>query len=175
MTRRVPLLLTVMALILVMSAGVAVAAVIKGNDADNTLKGTPKADKIYGFGGNDTIKAGRGNDEAFGNTGNDSLVGGFGADFLRGNDGDDTIIGGPGGDTMQGVLGSDFIKAEGDSDTGVDNVNCGEDADNSDKDIARVDTNDAIDGVRADTLVSSAATSCEVIFVNGVRLPSVPQ
>lgn len=160
-----------MALAVALSASVALAANLRGNSQANTIKGTVNVDTIYGFGGNDKLYGGPDNDRVFGGNGSDYLSGAFGKDFLRGNAGNDTIVGGPNPDRAEGSIGSDSISLAGDG--GDDEAFCGEDASNTDRDRVRVDSNDAVDGVKADTLVSSAATSCEVIVVNGVRLPSV--
>lgn len=169
--KRATLLTVVMALVVALSASAAMAAVLEGNNQDNTIRGTADDDIIYGNGGDDELFGGDGDDRVFGGDGNDYLSGSFGVDFLRGNDGNDTILGGPQADRAEGSTGTDSLSLAGDG--GNDEAFCGEDSSNTDRDVARVDSNDAVDGVLANTLVSSAVTSCEIIFVNGTRLPGV--
>src|SRR5215216_3534248 len=66
----------------VVFAGVALAAVIKGNDKPNYLVGTANDDAIYGYGGADRIHA-RGD--------GDALHLGGGSDKAHGERGDDYI------------------------------------------------------------------------------------
>jgi Ca2+-binding RTX toxin-like protein len=84
-------------------AGIVVAAVINGNNDNNTLVGTTKGDHIRGFGGNDLIR-GRG--------GGDAMMGGTGNDYIRAVDhrkddincgrGDDRARANPGDDIKRG-------------------------------------------------------------------------
>src|SRR5215210_9340690 len=86
--RRAILLLTVMAVTLVVVAGVALAASMTGTNQANTLTGTVNPDKIAGGGGNDTIDGKQGNDFLFGDHGNsDTLIGGADDDFINSADG----------------------------------------------------------------------------------------
>jgi hypothetical protein len=55
--KRAGIFLTLISLMVVVFAGVALAAVIKGNDRANYLVGTPTDDAIYGYGGADRIHA----------------------------------------------------------------------------------------------------------------------
>jgi hypothetical protein len=67
----------------------------KGDKANLALKGTPKTDIIFGFGGNDVITGLDGKDAVFGGTGNDKfLATGSEAEF-------DTMYGGAGADTLK--------------------------------------------------------------------------
>jgi Ca2+-binding RTX toxin-like protein len=79
-------------------------ATINGDELDNRLIGTRKADTINGFGGDDRI---------FGGNGADTLDGGYGADTIHGQNGDDTIAGGFGNDWILGGNGNDMIVTEG--------------------------------------------------------------
>src|SRR5918998_1645127 len=99
--RRITLLVAMVAGVLVLVSGVALAANIVGNNGPNLLVGTQQADNIAGAAGNDTINARGGNDRAFGDSGTDELNGGEGADFLNVADGagGDVIDAGPGFDT----------------------------------------------------------------------------
>lgn len=91
---------------------------IDGNDRDNIIPGTNKADEINGFGGNDTIsgaygndilRGGPGNDSVAGGVGNDELYGGDGKDRLYGNAGNDKLYGGDGNDELYGGSGNDIL------------------------------------------------------------------
>ena len=99
--RRTTLLVAMVASVLVLASGVALAANIVGNNQGNLLIGTQQADNIAGAAGNDTIRARGGNDRAFGDSGTDNLFGGEGADFLNAADdaSGDVIDAGPGLDT----------------------------------------------------------------------------
>lgn len=168
---RIGKMVIVMAVLVALASSVAVAKTINGTNGPNRLSGTNKGDYISCKGGNDRIN-GRG--------GMDRVLAG-GADKVNGSFGNDVILGGPGGDTLVGDLdndeaygnaGSDTILVEGDS--GEDFVNCGEDANGADRDVARVDENDAVDNTQASTLVSSQGLSCEEVFVGGTKLPEAP-
>src|SRR5215212_9028659 len=78
--KRAGIFLTLISVIVLVFAGIALAAVINGNNGNNNLVGTPRGDHIRGFGGNDTIR-GRG--------GADEMMGGPGNDRARANPGDD--------------------------------------------------------------------------------------
>ena len=55
--KRAAIFLTLISLMVVVFAGVALGAVIKGNDRANYLVGTSTDDAIYGYGGADRIHA----------------------------------------------------------------------------------------------------------------------
>ncbi len=80
--KRAGIFLTLMSVMVLVFASVALAAVIKGNDRANYLRGTSDGDGIYGYGGADRIHA-RGGDDA--------LRLGGGKDKGHGEDGDDLI------------------------------------------------------------------------------------
>ena len=80
--KRAAIFLTLISLMVVVFAGVALAAVIKGNDRANYLVGTSTDDAIYGYGGADRIHA-RG--------GPDALHLGWGTDRGHAKRGDDYI------------------------------------------------------------------------------------
>jgi Ca2+-binding RTX toxin-like protein len=67
--RRITLLVAMVAGVLVLASGVALAANIVGNNNPNLLNGTQQSDNIAGAAGNDTINALGGNDRAFGDSG----------------------------------------------------------------------------------------------------------
>ena len=101
-----------------------------GND---TLSGTPAADKICGLLGNDVINGVAGNDTLYGDAcdkkaklivgaqiptdGNDKLNGGDGNDALYGAGGKDTLKGGKGKDKLFGGDGNDTLSGEDGKDT----------------------------------------------------------
>jgi Ca2+-binding RTX toxin-like protein len=98
--RTTTILITLMSVMVVVFAGVALAAVINGNDNDNHLVGTPRDDTIKGFGGDDRIDGGQG--------------------------GDDTLFPGSGEDRVRGAQGKDVINAV---DTSQDRISCGSEFD----------------------------------------------
>ena len=83
----------------------AVADDVVGDNNDNILIGTPKADRMFGLGGNDRLSGLGGPDSLFGGPGNDFMNGGPGDDFLD-----------AGGDGQSGAL---FPDAGGSAQSGV--------------------------------------------------------
>jgi Ca2+-binding RTX toxin-like protein len=85
------------ALIMVLSAGAALAAstlVITGTASGERIKGTEVAETIYGLGGSDEITDGLGTDRVYGGKGKDNLIGYGGdtsLDHFYGGSGDDII------------------------------------------------------------------------------------
>jgi Ca2+-binding RTX toxin-like protein len=71
----------------------------KGTNGDDTIWGSPEADKIEGLKGHDKIK---------GNGGDDSIAGDEGNDWLDGGEGSDYLVGGPGADELLGGVGFDY-------------------------------------------------------------------
>jgi Ca2+-binding RTX toxin-like protein len=105
--RRTTLMFVAMVAALVVGSGVALAAVVEGNDRDNRLTGTDYADTIKAYGGNDLVRALGGNDRIIGGKGQDHLYGGYGDDHVVGRDLNGRGIGqrdvvdcGPGYDTF---------------------------------------------------------------------------
>ncbi|MEJ7841877.1 MAG: calcium-binding protein [Rubrobacter sp.] len=154
--RRLTLLTVLVGIVLAVSAGVAVAKNINGDNGPDNLRGTSGPDRINGRGGADTINALGGADELLGGSGNDKVFGGKGADTATGGSGDDTVSGGEGGDTLTGGIGNDEIEGRDGDDTLLaagdgerDEVKCGDGID-----VAEVDLNDVVD----DQLVSSVTT-----------------
>ena len=111
--RRTTLLVAMVASVLVLASGVALAANIVGNNAPNLLIGTQQADNIAGAANSDTIRGREGNDRLFADSGEDRLNGGENADFL--NAADDAS-----GDVLDGGLGFDTCVR----DTGDTVINC---------------------------------------------------
>ncbi len=114
--RRTVVLLVVGASMLVLAAGVALAALRVGNDQPNTLRGTYGDDK-----GQDTLLGKGAGDLLVGRSAADQLAGGSGPDRLYGNEGNDTLDGGPGRDRIFTGFGFDFVYAK---DGFKDYINC---------------------------------------------------
>jgi Ca2+-binding RTX toxin-like protein len=105
--RRMTLLFTAMAVALLLGSGTALAALVEGDNRDNTLTGTPMSDIIHAYGGEDRVSALEGRDTIFGGYGTDRLYGGYGDDHLVSRDLNSSGIGqrdvvdcGPGYDTF---------------------------------------------------------------------------
>jgi RTX calcium-binding nonapeptide repeat (4 copies)/Calpain family cysteine protease len=88
-------------------AALGVPCVVYGGAGNDTIVGTPGADRLDGGSGNDTITGGAGDDVLIGGYGNDTLNGGAGNDWMSGDAGDDLLIGGSGRDVMTGGDGYD--------------------------------------------------------------------
>ena len=80
-----------------------------GNEENNTLLGSDRAENIEGRGGDDILFGDSGNDFLVGGDGNDSLGGGTGNDTLNGGIGDDFLVGGTGNDILDGGIGFDTL------------------------------------------------------------------
>jgi len=98
--KRAAIFLALLSVMVFVFAGVALAALIEGDDGANTLVGTPKGDAIYGYGGadriegrggGDALRLGGGSDEGYGGGGGDTLRLGYGSDEGYGDRGDDLI------------------------------------------------------------------------------------
>jgi hypothetical protein len=165
--RKATLLVLLAALVLALTASVAMAATLNGTPGDDVINGTPEPDQISGWGGNDQLSGRGGGDTINGGPGNDDIFGDKGNDTLRGNLGRDEFVGGD---------GDDFVFARG---NGVDTIRtCGAGYDEAD-----VSLNDLIGGegesveaVLADisthlTEVDRPVLSCEVLILEGLRVP----
>ena len=80
--RTTTILIALMSVMVVVFAGVALAAVLTGNDKDNRLVGTNRADTIRGKGGDDRINGQDGADKIFPGSGEDYVLAGGGNDFI---------------------------------------------------------------------------------------------
>ena len=97
--KRAGIFLTLMSVMVLVFAGVALAAVIKGNDRANYLSGTPDGDGIYGYGGADRIHARGGDDALRLGGGKDKGHGERGDDFINSVDASEDFVScGPGSD-----------------------------------------------------------------------------
>lgn len=92
----------------------AVGYVLRDNDS---VIGSRRDDRLFGFDGNDTLKGGIGLDALFGGSGNDRLFGGDDADTLVGGAGADRLYGEAGGDTFRFLATSDSTVEKAGRDT----------------------------------------------------------
>jgi len=99
--------------------------VLTGDDTNENLFGSARADLIDALGGNDSVFANAGNDLIFGGIGDDQLhaedgndraYGGTGNDFLDGGYGADSLYGGQGSDGLTGLQGNDWLYGGGGND-----------------------------------------------------------
>jgi Ca2+-binding RTX toxin-like protein len=126
--RRTMMILAVGALLLTLTASVALAATRYGTSGNDVLSGTGYTDQMYGYAGDDLM---------YGLQGNDLMYGGRGVDTLYGRDGADNLYGGSGGDGLYGEAGNDYLNA---ADGQKDYVDCGSGRDSY--------TTDSVDVVR---------------------------
>ena len=97
--KRAGIFVTLMSVMVLVFAGVALAAVIKGNDRANYLGGTSDGDTIYGYGGADRIHARAGDDALRLGGSKDKGHGERGDDFINAVDGSEDFVScGPGSD-----------------------------------------------------------------------------
>lgn len=109
--RRAGLMLTVAAMLIVVSAGVATAAVKFGTNGQDFLTGTNDSDVLYGKGDIDFVDGRGGNDVLYGGSGSDEVVSFAGDDVLYGGRGNDFLIEGQGNNRLFGGSGDDFFQA----------------------------------------------------------------
>lgn len=101
--KRVGMTLMMGALLLALSASVALAVNRSGGPGNDLLRGTDASDSLDGN---------RGNDALYGFASPDGLFGDFGDDTVRSGVGNDLARGGPGGDLVRGGAG-DELPTEG--------------------------------------------------------------
>jgi Ca2+-binding RTX toxin-like protein len=141
--RKITRMISLVALMVALTAGVAVAATLSGTSGPDRIVGTA-SDTIDGLGGNDTlygaggsdfmngnagrdyVNGGYGNDRVAGGSGYDHVYGGAGSDLVSDPYGNDVLTGGPGGDTIDAGAGNDYISS-GETASAVqqDTVICG--------------------------------------------------
>ena len=151
MKRKAVLMTTMAIALLLVSAGVALAATIH---CDGACFGTLDDDRMYGSANDNLMLADAGNDKVYGRDGEDYLEGDSGRDLLVGGSGADTLdaetsempSGPP--DTIKAGANSDIILARNRK---SDRIDCGR-GPVDDDDIAIVD----IDG-------SDRARNCELV------------
>jgi Ca2+-binding RTX toxin-like protein len=115
--KRIVLLLSLMAVMVALSATVAFAVVEEGTNGNDTMVGTADPDHLYGLRGNDEIRGLGSGDVLFGGAGNDTVYGAGGHDLIWLGSGHDTAYGGTTGDEIFGGPGDDVAFGEGGSDT----------------------------------------------------------
>jgi Ca2+-binding RTX toxin-like protein len=109
--KRAGIFMTLTSVMVFMFAGVALAALIEGNDGPNTLVGTPKGDAIYGYGGADRIEGRGGGDALYLGGGSDEGYGERGDDYIGAVDGtEDDIFCGPGSDRARANPGDNVAE-----------------------------------------------------------------
>jgi hypothetical protein len=97
--KRAGIFITLMSVMVLLFASVALAAVIKGNDRANYLRGTSRDDAIYGYGGADRIHARGGDDALRLGGGKDKGHAERSEDFINSVDGSEDFVScGPGSD-----------------------------------------------------------------------------
>jgi Ca2+-binding RTX toxin-like protein len=134
MGRRAILLLSAMVTMVLVAAGVALAALFVGTigddpscaatTGDDEIAMGPGNDTCSALAGNDQVSGDSGNDTLFGNPGNDQVFGDSGDDTLHGNLDNDQVYGGTGNDQLFGDFGTDFLNSV-DNVSGNDTVNGG--------------------------------------------------
>jgi hypothetical protein len=88
---------------------------VRGTVRADAIWGTQFSDRLVALGGNDRVSAGLGRDAVSAGPGHDRVDGGYGNDTLAGGPGNDHIAGGPGRDIMSGGPGADvFVFVPGD-------------------------------------------------------------
>jgi Ca2+-binding RTX toxin-like protein len=109
--KRAAIFLALVGVMVFVFAGVALAALIEGDDGANTLVGTPKGDAIYGYGGADRIEGRGGGDALRLGGGSDEGYGERGDDYIRAVDGtEDAIFCGPGSDRARANPGDNVAE-----------------------------------------------------------------
>jgi Ca2+-binding RTX toxin-like protein len=116
--KRVTILLMVVAIVMVIGSGVALAKTIRcdggncfGTNRADSIFGTNRHDAIFARKGADFVNGREARDNLNGQDGNDRLFGGLGDDWVKGGRHDDTVMGGPGNDRLTGGSGHNVIRA----------------------------------------------------------------
>jgi VCBS repeat-containing protein len=138
------------------------------NNLNDLLRGSQRADRLFGFGQNDVLFGFAGNDLLSGSHGSDTLVGGDGDDRLIGGRGDDHLFGGQGNDGLSGNRGDDFLGGG----TGDDDLNGGDGRDElyggiGDDDLFGGSENDLLAGGQGDDHLRGGAGDDIYIFNQG--------
>jgi hypothetical protein len=183
--------LALAALVIAMTAAIAVAASITGTAGDDNLVGTSSGDNISGLAGNDKIIGQGAGDNLSGGDGNDRIYGdgrcppgttdpfycdtadngnSDTGDNIDGGNGNDYVNGNGGGDNLNGGAGADIVIGGG----GKDNMNGN---DGNDTLYAQDGGPDVIDcGAGTDTAYIDKAKditkSCEVVSTSPVAAPA---
>ncbi|WP_420557024.1 peroxidase family protein [Roseovarius sp.] len=83
--------------------------ILRGRDNRDDLQGGAGDDRLFGGEGEDTLTGGDGNDRLYGGQDDDTLTGGDGKDRLTGGEGRDSLTGGNGHDRLSGGNGQDTL------------------------------------------------------------------
>jgi Ca2+-binding RTX toxin-like protein len=114
MLRKVTTMLVVIAAMLVLGSGIALAVTKVGTDGPDKLWGTNGEDTLKGKGGNDWLFGLKGDDDLYGGKGKDWAIGGNnkvpmgGEKEVTGGLGNDAVLGGRVADTIEAGRGNDF-------------------------------------------------------------------
>jgi Ca2+-binding RTX toxin-like protein len=134
MTRKTMATLAVLAMALLLTTGVALAARIRcepgecrGTEQADVISGSTREDQIFALGGAAAVTARSGDDRVNGGAGDDLIFGEGGKDRLDGGVGADRIVGGDDADIIFGGSNSDTIDSASDEGLGPvsDDVQCG--------------------------------------------------
>jgi Ca2+-binding RTX toxin-like protein len=127
--RRATLVLAVVAAMLIVASGVAVARTITcdggrcdGTNNKDTMYGSARHDAMFGYRGGDLMRGDGGRDFVNGDGGRDRLSGGQKDDTVNGGDDDDVVVGNPGNDQLNAGNGDDRVEA---ADGMRDHISCG--------------------------------------------------
>jgi RTX calcium-binding nonapeptide repeat (4 copies) len=167
--RRILVLLTMVALGVVLSAGVALAlnqidcASIQQYPDTPSCYGTPENDVIDGRNAEDIIYAKAGDDYVAAHAGNDVVYSGAGVDFASGDEGDDQLYGARGADHLtdkgnQNQVGGDTDEQSGGK--GNDSLS-GYDSDYNDTLVCGAGTNDTVYFDRTTGARDTVSDTCE--------------
>jgi Ca2+-binding RTX toxin-like protein len=151
---RLVLLLSLMGVMVAISATAAFAEVEYGTNGNDTIVGTDDPDFLYGLRGDDLLRGLLGPDWLAGGADDDTVRGSGGADTIHLGTGNDTAYGGSGGDEIGGGLGDDVVFGGAQSDdidvadgvVGNDFAECGDGT----QDFAIVDSIDEADAVNCE-------------------------
>jgi hypothetical protein len=156
MMKRIVLVLTVGAMLLVQAAGMALAAPYSGTPGED---GVATAKTYNGTAADNILRADKGDNYMYGRGGDDRMYGNGGNDKMFGGPGNDKMFGGPGSDRISGGAGNDRIVVAGDQ--AKDQVYCG-----TGYDTVVANRGDIIEGTPAGTIVQKGlATACEKIVL----------
>ena len=109
-----------------------------GFDGDDNMFGRGGNDRLFGGNGNDRIFGGAGDNRMYGGAGNDKIVGRADDDVLAGGSGDDSLVGGFGDDTFIGGAGNDFMTGSRGADVFIFRAGSGRDS------LFQIDSTDTI-------------------------------
>jgi len=164
MKRRGVLLLTSIVVMVVVAAGVALAANITcdgggclGTNAADTITGSNSGDVITAASGADIVNARGGNDTVYGDNNGDTLNGGANSDYIEGGRGDNVARGNEGdGDVVNVVDGDGNDFASGGDGGGAPGT--------ADDDVCIIDNFPGSASVFGGTTADDWSVSCETVY-----------